>query len=66
MGRVGKGLFIEGDMTRDYDFASLEIKTAITAMLRGISEKYTLGGTRREFVFGCREGVDITETAKDT
>jgi hypothetical protein len=23
MGRVGKGLFIEGDMTRDYDFAGL-------------------------------------------
>jgi hypothetical protein len=35
-------------------------------MLGGISEKYTFGGTGREFVFGCREGVDITETAKDT
>jgi hypothetical protein len=23
MGRVGKGLFIKGDMTRDYDFAGL-------------------------------------------
>jgi hypothetical protein len=46
-------------MTGDYNFACLEIEAAVSSMFRGISKKDTFGGSRRQFVFGGGERVDV-------
>jgi hypothetical protein len=51
-GRVGKCVFVKGDVSRYDYFASSEIETAIATMLRGVSKENTFGGSRRKFVFG--------------
>jgi hypothetical protein len=46
-------------MVRDDNFACLEIETAVASMFSGIAKKDTFGGSRREFVFGGGERVDV-------
>jgi hypothetical protein len=53
-------------MTRDYNFACLEIEAVVSTMFTGIAKKDTFGGAGREFVFGGGERVDVAEAPKDS
>jgi hypothetical protein len=46
-------------MARYYNFSCLEIEAAVASMFSGIAKEDTFGGSRREFVFGGGECVDV-------
>jgi hypothetical protein len=61
----GKVIFIKNDMTRDEDAVGEEIKAAVPLVVRGVTEKKTMGGARGELVGSGVRGVGIVGTTKD-
>ena len=62
----GKTSLIEDHMARDDDALSGHVEAAVPLVGRGIAEKNTCCGARREFVASRGGQVRITETPKDT
>jgi hypothetical protein len=63
-----KSHLVEDNMTGNDNPSSGEVKTAITLMGRGVSEKYTICGTWCQLVFGggCEVGIaKATENTKN-
>ena len=65
-GIVGKGCFIECDMTRDEDASCLKIKAAVATVSGGIAEEETMDGTRGKFIFDGGSYVNIAKASKNT
>ena len=62
----GKTSLIEDHMARDDDALSGHVEAAVPLVGRGIAEKNTCCGARREFVVSRGGQVRIIETPKDT
>jgi hypothetical protein len=64
----GKSHLVEDNMTGNDNSSSGEVKTAVTLMGRGVSEKYTSCGAWCQLVFGggCEVGIaKATENTKN-
>lgn len=62
----GKHYLVEYDMTRDDDTFRIEVKAAVSLMVRWVSKEDTNGGVRSELMTSYGGEVRVVQASKHT